>query len=159
DTAPRVRALVGRPDLTPQEIAAALRPGLSEAPFDDKHQRFVDALLFGQGSAASRNTLVPAVVDGLLTRAGTDYGDVPLDASARTDPKARRAAEEALSIHAYVDRKVANAGRPSPDGHDLAAGIRDDALKAAALLYKDHLAAHEAGLRTPGRVSPEMLRL
>src|SRR6185369_9340450 len=79
--------------------------------------------------------------------------------SARIDGKARKAAEEALSIHAYVDRKIANAGKPAADGHDLSAGIRDDALKAAAMLYKDHLAAHDAGLRTPGRVSPEILRL
>src|SRR5262252_1632957 len=71
DTAPRVRALVGRPDLDSTEIAAALRPGIAEAPFDEKHERFMDALLFGQGSAASRSTLVPAAVEGLLAKAST----------------------------------------------------------------------------------------
>jgi hypothetical protein len=159
DTAPRVRALVGRPDLAPEEIAAALKPGLAESTFDDKHQRFVDALLFGPGSAAARSTLVPAVVSGLLARAAADFSDVPVDFSAHVEARARKATEESLAIHAYVDRRIANAGTPPSDGHDPAAGIRDDALKAAASLYKDHLAERAQAFGTPGRVSAELLRV
>jgi hypothetical protein len=158
DTAPRVRALVGRPDLTPAEVSAALRPGIAEAPFDEKHQRFLDALLFGQGSAASRSALVPAVVEGLLAKASAAFADVPLEPGARVDSKGRKASEESLAIHAYVDHRIANAGTPPADGHDPAAGIRDDALEAAARLYKDYLAAHSQAFGTRGRVAPEMLR-
>jgi hypothetical protein len=159
DTAPRVRSLVARPDLTPDEVSAALKPGLAETPFDEQHQRFVDALLFGAGSAASRSTLVPAVVDGLLARTGTVFGDVPLDAGAKPDARGRKASDESLAIHAFVDRRVANAGSPSADGHDPSVGIHDDALKAAALLYKDFYATHAQAFGTGTRVSQEMLRL
>jgi hypothetical protein len=159
DTAPRVRALVGRPDLSPEEIAAALKPGLTEAPFDAQHEKFVDALLFGQGSAASRSTLVPAVVDGLLARSGTEFGDVPLDPGARVDSRARRASDDSIAINAYVDRRIANAGAPPADGHDPSSGIHDDALKAAALLYKDYYATHAQAFGAGQRVSQEMLRL
>lgn len=159
DAAPRVRALVGRPDLDSTEIAAALRPGIAEAPFDEKHERFMDALLFGQGSAASRSTLVPAVVEGLLRKASAGLADVPLDPAARVQPKARKTSDELLAVHAYVDRRIANAGKPPADGHDPAVGIRDDALAAAAHLYKDYLSAHAQALGAQGRVAPEMLRL
>jgi hypothetical protein len=159
DTAPRVRALVGRPDLTSVEITAALRPGIAEAPFDEKHQRFIDALLFGQGSAASRSALVPAVVEGLLAKASAAFGEIPLEPTARVEPKARRASEESLAIHAYVDRRIANAGKPPADGHDPAAGIRDDALEAASRLYKDYLSAHAQAFGARARVAPEMLRI
>jgi hypothetical protein len=159
DTAPRVRALVGRPDLTPSEITQALRPGIAEASFDEKHERFIDALLFGQGSAASRSTLVPAVVEGLLAKASATFGDVPLEPGARVEPRGRKASEESLAIHAYVDRRIANAGKPPVDGHDPSAGIRDDALEAAARLYKDYLSVHAQAFGTKARVAPEMLRI
>jgi hypothetical protein len=159
DTAPRVRALVARPDLAPEEISEALKPGLAEAPFDEQHQRFVEALLFGPGSAASRSTLVPAVVDGLLARTGTIFGEVPLDAGARPDARGRKASDESIAIHAFIDRRIANAGTPSADGHDPSSGIHDDALKAAALSYKDFYATHAQAFGPGTRVSQEMLRL
>ncbi len=159
DTAPRVRALVGRPDLAPEEIAAALKPGLTEAPFDMQHERFVEALLFGAGSAASRSTLVPAVVDGLLARTGVDFGEVPLDPSAKVDSHARKASDESIAINAFIDRRIANGGKPTVDGHDPSTAIRDDSLKAAALLYKDYFATHAQAFGAGARVSQEMLRL
>ncbi|HEX4335875.1 MAG TPA: hypothetical protein VH062_08180 [Polyangiaceae bacterium] len=159
DTAPRVRALVGRPDLAPEEISAALKPGLTEAPFDAQHEKFLDALLFGQGSAASRSTLVPAVVDGLLARTGAEFGEVPLDPGARVDARARKASEESVAISAYIDRKLANAGTPTADGHDPSAGILDESLEAAALLYKDYYATHAQAFGPGQRVSQEMLRV
>ncbi|HVW24884.1 MAG TPA: hypothetical protein VHC69_05910 [Polyangiaceae bacterium] len=159
DTAPRVRSLVARPDLAPEEVSEALKPGLAEATFDEQHERFLDALLFGPGSAAARSTLVPAVVDGLLARTGALFGDVPLDAKASPDARGRRASDESIAIHAFVDRHIANAGIPAADGHDPSVGIHDDALKAAALSYKDFYATHAQAFGEGARVSQEMLRL
>jgi hypothetical protein len=159
DTAPRVRALVGRPDLAPEEVAEPLRAAYAEAPFDPAHRRFTEALLFGQGSAASRNTLVPAVVEGLLARAATRMGDVPIEVGAHVGPHERAAVDELLAIHAFVDTRIANAGAPPPEGHDSAQAIRDDALRAVVGLYKNHLIAHERWIKAPGLVSPELGRV
>src|SRR5690348_12698125 len=77
--APRVRALVARPDLTPEEATEPLKKGFSSAPFDDVRREFAEALLFGPGSSASRNAIVAPVVDALLARAASRMGDVPAE--------------------------------------------------------------------------------
>jgi hypothetical protein len=159
DTAPRVRALVARPDLTPEEIVEALRGGYAEAPFDAAHRRFTEALLFGPGSAASRNTLVPAVVEGLLARAAAKMGDVPIEAGARVGSHEQASVDELLTIHSFVDERVANVGTPPPDGHDSSQAIRDDALRAVVALYKAHLLAHERWFKAPGLLSAELVRV
>jgi hypothetical protein len=159
DTAPRVRALVARPDLSPEEVAEPLRAAYAEAPFDAAHVRFTEALLFGPGSAASRSTLVPAIVEGLLARAATKMGDVPIDVAAHVGPHERAAVDELLALHGFVDAKIANAGAPPPGGHDSSQAIRDDALRTVVELYKKHLIAHERWIKAPGRVSAELGRV
>lgn len=159
DTAPRVRALVGRPDLSPAEVAEPLVKGYSEAPFDDVHRRFTEALLFGPGGAAARSTLVPGVVEALLARAQSKMADVPLEPSARVSKKEEAAVTEILAIHAFVNARIANAGTPPRDGHDPNAAIRDDALRASVELYRKHLTAHEQWMRAPGAVSQELARV
>ncbi|HEX7668325.1 MAG TPA: hypothetical protein VF395_02020, partial [Polyangiaceae bacterium] len=159
DTAPRVRALVARPDLTPDEVAEPLRAAYAEAPFDAAHRRFTEALLFGPGSAASRSTLVPAIVEGLLARAATKMGDVPIEPGAHVGPHERASVEELLALHGFVDSKIANAGAPPPDGHDSSQAIRDDALRTVVELYKKHLVAHERWMKAPGVVSSELGRV
>src|SRR4051794_40182688 len=91
-TAARVRALVARPDLSPEEIAEPLRKGYAGAPFDERHGLFTEALIGGPGSAASRNALAPAVVEALLERASSRLGDVPATASSKLSPKGVEAA-------------------------------------------------------------------
>ncbi len=159
DTAPRVRALVARPDLAPDEVAEPLVRGYGAAPFDDAHARFTEALLFGPGSAASRNTLVPAVVRALLRRAAVRMEELPVDATAEGGGRERAAAAEVLAIHAFIDSRVANAGTPPPDGHDPSAAIRDDALRAAVDLEKEHWLAHERWFRSMKPVSAELARV
>jgi hypothetical protein len=159
DTAPRVRALVGRPDLTPDEVAEPLIKGYSESPFDEMHRRFTEALLFGPGGAAARSTLVPGVVEALLRRAQSRMADVPLESAARVSKKEESAVEEILAIHGFVDARIANAGTPPRDGHDPNAAIRDDALRLSVDLYKKHLTAHEQWMKAPGSVSQELGRV
>lgn len=159
DTAPRVRALVARPDLTPEEVAEPLRAAYAEAPFDAAHRRFTEALLFGPGSAASRSILVPAIVEGLLARAATKMGDVPIEAAAHVGPHERASVDELLALHGFVDAKIANAGVPPPDGHDSSQAIRDDALRTVVELYKKHLVAHERWIKAPGMISAELGRV
>jgi hypothetical protein len=159
DTAPRVRALVARPDLSADEVVEPLRQGYADAPFDDAHRRFTEALLFGPGGAAARSTLVPAVVESLLARASSKMDDVPLESSAKVSKREEASVKEILAIHAFVNARIANAGTPSRDGHDPNASIRDDALRVCAELYKKHLVGHERWMRAPGVVSQELSRV
>src|SRR5689334_16648031 len=94
--AQRVRALVARPDLTPEEAAEPLKRGFSAAPFDDARQRFAEALLFGPGSAASRSTLLPPLVEALLARAAARMADIPPEPKGPLSKSERAAAEEVL---------------------------------------------------------------
>ncbi len=130
-TAPRVRALLARPDLTPAEIADAFSDATRRVPFDERRQLFVKDLLFGPATEASRSELVPPVVIALLARSAEVAG-APAGEAARAD--------ELLRIHRFVGREIASAGKPPAGGHDAAAAIRDDALAAVAAAYKAHLA-------------------
>ncbi len=156
-TAARVRSLVARPDLTAREVAEPLKAAFAAIPFDGAHERFAEALLFGPGSSAARNTLAPAMVESLLARAAARMPDLPLQA--RTDDRGRDATEEIIRIHSFIDARIANAGNPPEDGHDPSTGIRDDAERACWLLYQDHLAAFGRWFGAPGRASPELLRV
>jgi hypothetical protein len=151
--APRVRALVARPDLAPEEAAEPLKRGFSSAPFDDTRQKFADALLFGPGSAASRNALVSPLVEALLARAASRMGDIPAEPKAPLGQSERKAADEVIAIHAFIDRRIANYGAPPADGHDASSAIRDDAFRAAAQSLKAHRDAHARWL-TAGTVVP-----
>lgn len=156
----RVRALVARPDLTAEEAAEALKKGFVSVPFDDVRQRFADALLFGPGSTASRNALVPPVVEALLARAAVRMGDVPAEPRGALAEPERRAADEATAIHAFIDRRIANFGTPPLDGHDGSSAIRDDAWRAAALAEKAHRDAHARWLSGgTGPTPAEIVRL
>lgn len=162
DSAPRVRALVARPDLTPEEAAEPLKRGFSGVPFDDARRRFADALLFGPGSAASRSTLVPPLVDGLLARAAVRMVDVPAEPKGPLTKSERTAAAEVLAIHAFLDQRIANFGNPPADGHDTASAIHDDAWRAAAESERAHRAAHGRWFTnggTGGPLPPEIVHL
>jgi hypothetical protein len=159
ESAPRVRALAARPDLGPGEMAEPLKKGYSAVAFDDVHRRFTDALLFAPGSEAARNTLAPAVVEALLARAAARMGDVPVDSTRPVTDSERAAIDELVQIHGFVDEKIANAGAPPPDGHDLTSGIRDDAYRALAEMYKAHVAAHRRWFGADEAAPEGMLRL
>jgi len=129
--APRVRALLARPDLTPPEAGAMFAEATRRVPFDDKHQIFVKDLLFGPATAASRSELVPPVVSGLLARAAEVLGGVTADDVQR--------AQELMRIHRFVGREIASGGKPPREGHDGSISIRDDSLRAVVADYRAHL--------------------
>jgi hypothetical protein len=137
EQAPRIRALVGRADLSIDEASAPLIAGYRESEFDARRAELTRALLFGPGSDAARSTVVQALIPALLARA----------AQALAAPPSERSAQEVVAIHAFVSQAIANAGKPPHDGHDPSAGIRDDALRAAALAYKLHIEQHPKQLR------------
>ncbi|MEJ7729474.1 MAG: hypothetical protein WKG00_09675 [Polyangiaceae bacterium] len=132
-SAPRVRAMLARPDLTPPESTAALADAVRGVAFDGRHQAWVHELLFGPATAASRSELVPVVVDALLARAA--------GVATRAGDGDGRGAAELLRIHAFVTSQIASGGRPPREGHDGGRAIRDDSLKQAAASYRAHLAS------------------
>ncbi|MBI3200735.1 MAG: hypothetical protein HYZ29_04260 [Myxococcales bacterium] len=155
--AARIRALVARPDLAVDEAAAPLSAGFAAVPFDDKREKLARELLLGPGSAASRSELTPALVRALLARASSAYAAMPASESGPEASKADRLAAEAVRIHRFVTEVIANAGRPPADGHDAAAGIRDDALKLCVEAYRAHFERHAAILRPGSKLSPSLV--
>ena len=77
DHADRVRALVARPDLSPDESAAAMTAALATLPLDERHATFLATLVSGAPTAATRPVLVRAIVVGLLARVDALYAAVP----------------------------------------------------------------------------------
>lgn len=148
--AARVRALSARSDNEEGEAIGALSAGYAAAPFDDAHEKFTRELLLGPGSLPSRSDLGPLVVRALLARAQAALAAMPAAETGPDAVKAERLAAEVLRIHRFVTDAIANAGRPPWDGHDHAAGFRDDSLKAMVQAYREHLERH-AGLFGDGK--------
>jgi hypothetical protein len=76
---PRVRALVARPDLTPDEAASALIAPLSTTPLDAQHIAFLRELVFGESSDSARPVLAVAALRGVLARADVILGQHAVD--------------------------------------------------------------------------------
>src|SRR6185437_2688489 len=76
---PRVRSLVARPDLSPDEAAAALAAPLGMTPLDAAHVDYLRELVFGEAAEASRPLLAVATVRGVLARADALLAQHPLD--------------------------------------------------------------------------------
>jgi hypothetical protein len=158
-SAGKVRALVARPDLGPEEAAEPLIQGYRRARFDEQRERFTRLLLHGPGSEASRSALVVPLVQALLARASEVMAELPTARAAWYSEKAQRAADELVRIHRFVADHVANAGRPPPDGHDPSAGIRDDVLEAAARAYGKHLEQQHEWLQQGTIVEGALVRI
>ncbi len=156
-TAGRIRALVARPDLSPEEAAEPLSAGYSAAPFDAARAELTRALLYGPGSIAARNALVGPLVRALLARATHLMARLPPATSALESSDARAIGDEIVRIHRFVTDHVANAGAPPPDGHDGSIAIRDDALRAAATAYARHIEEHAKWLRHEDGASGALL--
>jgi hypothetical protein len=150
----RVRALVARPDNLGDEGAAPLAAGYGAVPFDEAREKFTREILMGPGSTASRSDIAPMVVGALLGRADAAMRAMP---ASDTDPKATAVAAELVRIHRFVTEAIANAGHPPADGHDVAAGFRDDSLKALVDLYRGHFERHADELKSGKRVGAALV--
>ncbi|HEY2368108.1 MAG TPA: hypothetical protein VGH87_17035, partial [Polyangiaceae bacterium] len=149
---PRVRAVVARPDLSAEESAAAMSQALSPVPFTDARASFVRELVFGAGSQASRSVLAAATVRGLLARADAVFDrnptfDAPNDLNA-----------ELFRIYAFMS-EIANAGAPTMQRHDAAAGIDGATYEACSKALGEHLKRHSSYLQSGGQLSPVASRV
>ncbi len=147
-SAQKVRALVARPDLSAAESAQAMSTALVATPVTDARVAFLHEVLFGPGSAASRNVLAPAVVRGLLARADAVLAHTP-DLEAHPDQ-----ARELRRIYAFIGGDIAGAGHPTPRAHDPRAGIAPGTYDACSKLLGDHARKHGTVLALSAPVGP-----
>jgi hypothetical protein len=150
----RVRALVARPDNLRGEGAAPLAAGYGAVPFDEARAKFTREILLGPGSTAARSDIAPLVVNALLARADAALRAMP---ASGTGPKVDALAAELVRIHRFVAESIANAGHPPADGHDVAAGFRDDSLEAIVKSYRTHFERHADELKSGKRISAVMV--
>jgi hypothetical protein len=135
----RVRSVVARPDLSAEESAGAMSQALSPVPFTDARAAFMRELVFGAGSQASRSVLASSAVRGLLARADAVFDrnptfDAPNDLNG-----------ELFRIYAFIS-EVANAGSPTMQRHDAAAGIDGATYESCSKALGEHLKRHSAHL-------------
>ncbi|MBX3192277.1 MAG: hypothetical protein KF819_35130, partial [Labilithrix sp.] len=149
ENANRVRSLVARTDLTTEESIAALSDAVSPAPFIDARGVFLREIVFGVSSAASRPLLAQVVVRAMLARADAIFQKYVggLD----HEP---RAIAELVSIYAFLDGAIANAGRPTLAAHDPNAGISAATYEECSKAMREHVDRNARWLKGDG-VMPE----
>jgi hypothetical protein len=108
ESAGKVRSLVARTDLTPDESIGVLTDALAPVGYSDARGAFFKELVFGGASAASRPIVALATVKAMLARADALYDRYVggLD----HEPKA---IAELVGIYGFLDGVIANGGRSS----------------------------------------------
>jgi hypothetical protein len=127
--ADRVRALVARPDLSADESAAAMTAALAGVSLDERRLAFLDEVVTGAPSAASRPVLALATVRGVLARAEAVYAQHPADLE--------RAADLADVARAYGWVAAAVAGGTEAVRADCARAMADHLARESSLLRLD----------------------
>ena len=144
DHADRVRALVARPDLSPEESAAAMASALANIPLDARHAAYLAEVVKGAPTAATRPVLVVAIVRGLLARVDALYAAHPADID--------RAAGARAEIGLAYDFAAAQVSGTDTSMTDAS---RADVGRALA----DHVLRNSSLLRLDAAVSPAVARL
>ncbi|MBX3207463.1 MAG: hypothetical protein KF764_20615 [Labilithrix sp.] len=154
ENAQKVRALVARTDLTPEESVAALSAAVTPVAFTEQRGVFLKELAFGGASAASRPVLVLAEVKALLARADAIYQRFVggLD----HEP---RAVQELIAIYGWLDATIANAGNPTSTSHDGSAGIPAATYEECSRALRDHVEQQARWLKGDGVVPETVSRL
>jgi hypothetical protein len=154
ENAQRVRALVARTDLAPEESISVLTEAVSRVPFTEQRGAFLKELVFGGVSAPSRTILTLATVKALLARADAVYQRYVggLD----HEP---RAIQELVAIYAWLDGTIANAGTPTPTAHDANAGIPPATYEECSKALRDHLEQNARWLKGDGTVPDSIAAL
>lgn len=154
ENAQKVRALVARTDLTPEESIAVLTEAVSPVAFSDQRGIFLKELMFGGASAPSRPILVLATTKALIARADSIYQRFVggLD----HEP---RAIAELIAIYGYLDTTVANAGKPTIQSHDSASGIPAATYEDCSKVMRDHIDQNARWLKGDGAIPDAAARL
>jgi hypothetical protein len=154
DTAQKVRSLVARTDLTPDESAGALTEAMSPVPFTDARAAFLWELTFGAASAPSRPVLTLATVRALLARADTIYqrfvGGLDHEPAAIS---------ELVAIYGWLDSVIANAGKPTSTAHDPSAGIPAATYEECSKALRDHVEQNARWLKGDGAIPGAAVRV
>ena len=148
ENAGRVRSLVARTDLTAEESANALVEATKPVAFTPQRARFFQEMTFASSSAASRSVLVRSLVRALLARA--DVVHHQFVGGLDHEP---RAVSELMAIYAFVDERVANAGKPTPVAADGSNGISRAAYEDCATALGAHIDGNRRWLKGSGPVA------
>lgn len=151
-TVDRLRALIARPDLSEDQVTDVLASALRSRRFDPTAQAYLEALVFGPASQASRPAVLPPVVQALLSRADAVFVQQPGDPM-RGD---EHAADELLRIHRFVQTMLSRATEVEDEG---VAGLPPDARRRVALAYAEHIGRHPVWLTFERRVEGRTLLL
>ena len=138
-TVDRLRALIARPDLNESQVSDVLASALRSRPFDDAVPAYLEALVFGPASQASRSTVLAPIVQALLSRADAVLVQQPGDPM-RGDGQA---GEELLRIHRFVQTVLERAQDTESQG---VAGLPPDARRRIAQAYSEHIKRHSVWL-------------
>ncbi len=150
----RVRAIVARPDLSPDESATVMGQALSPTQFTDARGAFLQMLVFGAGSQPSRSVLTAAVIRGLIARADAIWDHSP-SFDAPSDPAA-----ELFRIYAFIASEIATSGAKSAGhAHDVQSGIDAATYESCAKALGDHIKRHSAYLQPGSQLSPIATRI
>jgi hypothetical protein len=152
--AAKVRSLVARTDLTPEESMSALAEAVAPVPFTDQRAIFLREMAFGVSSAASRPLLAQAVVRALLTRA-----DVVFQKYVGGLDHEPRAIAELVAIYGFIDGTISNAGRPTLAAHDGNAGVSAAAYEDCSKELREHVERNARWLKGDGVVAESLGRV
>ncbi len=154
ENAHKVRSLVARTDLTPEESSAALTEAVAPVAFTEQRGIFLKEMAFGGASAASRPIVVLAEVKALVARADAIYQRYVggLD----HEP---RAIQELVAIYGWLDATIANAGTPTSSAHDGSAGIPTATYDECSRVLREHVERQARWLKGEGAVPDTISRL
>ncbi|HEX8796239.1 MAG TPA: hypothetical protein VF765_35055 [Polyangiaceae bacterium] len=130
----RVRAFVARPDLTPDESAAAMSAALAGTTLDDRMVAYLEEVVLGAPSVATRPVLAAAIARALLGRVDAIYAQHPADLD-RNDAALSQVARAYGFIAGEVsgaDSSMTDAGRA-----DIAKALADHVARDASMLHFD----------------------
>ena len=154
ENAQKVRALVARTDLAPEESVAALSAAVAPVAFTEQRGVFLKELAFGGASAASRPVLVLSAVKALIARADAIYQRYvgALD----HEP---RAVQELIAIYGWLDATIANAGNPTSSAHDASVGIPAATYEECSKVLREHIDQQARWLKGDGVIPDTVSRL
>jgi hypothetical protein len=154
ENAHKVRSLVARTDLTPEESTAALSDAVSPIVFNEQRGAFLKELAFAGASAPSRPVIVAAEVKALIARA-----DALLQRYVGGLDHEPRAIQELVAIYAWLDATIANAGHPTATSHDGNAGIPAATYEECSKALREHIERQARWLKGDGTVPESVSRL